>query len=138
VGFLMERMGGVKRERSEELKVKIQPLKQGQVRFNKALTSSKHTQQEMQQIGEWVGELYYWADLCRELRADFIQVEDAMKRKLGSDTGVWIESWTSPNVAAASAAGGFSPMGPGGSSPDADAIRERYGGGGMRPAPVEE
>jgi len=86
VGFLFEKLAGVKAEQLEKLKQEITPLKVREDKFKKAYANLKRTQQDLQQATDWVEERYYWADLLRELRSTMIRVEDVTKRKLGTDT----------------------------------------------------
>ncbi|TAL01023.1 MAG: type IV pilus assembly protein PilM [Verrucomicrobia bacterium] len=131
VGFLFEKLAGVKHEQVEKLKGEIAPLKAREDKFKKAYGNLKAAQQNLQQTTAWVEERYYWADLFRELRGTMIRVEELTKRKLGTDTGVWIESWSSPNLTLSSETGLMGGMP--GMTAESEAFARRYGGEGRRP-----
>lgn len=119
VGFLFERLAGVKKEQSEKIEASITPLQQKEQRFKKAYADLKKVQDELGQLSNWIEDRYYWAGLLQEFRAVLIRAEDASKQKLGTDTGVWIEQMISGGTTA-----------PVTGYPGEEAVqgRDRYGG----------
>ena len=63
--------------------------------------------QETGQLGEWMEQRFFWADVLSELRRVLMQAEAARKQAMGVENGVWIESFTSatPGLTAAPTTG---------------------------------
>ena len=147
VGYLFDKLAGVKKMELEKIQTSIEPLQRKEQQFKKDYGELKKTQQELEQVTVWMEDRYYWADIFKELRAALIRAEDVTKRKLGTDTGVWIEQLNSmtPSAAAAGDAmggegvmpGAMPPMGRAGSA-DMDAFARRYGREGLGRAPRME
>ena len=91
VGFLFEKLSAVKKEQLSKLEGNIQPLLQKEQRFKRAFGDLKKTQAELDQLTGWIEDRYYWADILQELRQVLARAEENAKRKLGADTGLWIE-----------------------------------------------
>lgn len=149
VGLLFEKLAGVKKDESDKLDGQLKPLQAKEQQFKRAHGELKKTQQEIEQLTGWIQDRYAWVDVLKEIRAILIRVEAVHKRKLGVDTGVWIEQLTSltqapgsPDAAGGGAPGMPSPFSPGfaptGEMTDQQrAFQERYGRRGMgREAPV--
>jgi hypothetical protein len=145
VGFLFERLTGVKEKSHEDLQPTLTRMQAAEQRFKKAYGDLKRTQENLTQTSEWLDERQHWPLVCRELRQCLIRVEDLTRRKLGTDTGVWIEkvNMLNPSEGAAltpvpggGAAPGFPPGMEGG--PEMEMFRRRYGmakGAEMAPPP---
>lgn len=146
VGYLFEKLAGVKQKELEKIQTSIEPLQRKEQQFKKVYGELKKTQQELEQVTAWMDDRYYWAEILKELRAALIRAEDVTKRKLGTDTGVWIEQMITMTPASGSAPvtapvpGGYFPSGKLDMSAEERAFAERYGvdGGGMRPPPAAE
>ena len=149
VGYLFDKLAGVKQNQLADLQEKIEPLKAKEQQFKRVHNELKKTEQDLGQVTTWLEDRYYWAEILKTLRDAMIRAEDSSKRKLGSDTGVWIEQLTSTTPTVSTGEGGLaeapSPMRPAAMDPEmAQSQRrfyERYGipppGGGARfPAPA--
>src|SRR2546426_2109801 len=110
VGYLFERLAGVKREQQVKLDEQIKPLQQKEIQFNKVYKDQlKKTQQDLEQITTWMEDRYYWAEILKELRLVLIRAEDVAKKKLGTDTGIWIEKMESMTPATSAEADASAP-----------------------------
>lgn len=116
-------------------------LQAAEQKFKKAYGELKTRQQNLEQVSEWLGERFYWVQVCQELRGCLLRTEELTRRKLGADTGVWIEkiNMLTPGEALAPAAAPVGAtaigMGPGGmAGPEAELFRKRYG---LNPSAVE-
>jgi type IV pilus assembly protein PilM len=140
VGLLFEKLADVKKDESEKLDGQIKPLQIREQQFKKAHGDLKKTQQELDQLTGWIEDRYAWVDVLKEIRGTLIRVEAVHKRKLGVDTGVWIEQFTSltqtvpPTDTAGGGlggppgySGGMPPIGE--MTPQQRAFQERYGRG---------
>jgi len=149
-GYLFERLAGVKKDQQGKLDEQIKPLQQKEIQFKKVHGELKKTQQDLEQITTWMEDRYYWAEILRELRLVLIRAEDVTKKKLGTDTGIWIEkleSMTPATGEGADATGATPGGGPslgeryyqrGPMTPEQIQFQKRYGlleGRGMAPAP---
>jgi len=141
VGFLFERLTSVKTERAVAIEQTLTPLQSKEQRFKKAHADLKRAQGELTQISSWLGERFLWVDVSRELRGCLLRTEELTRRKLGTETGVWIEkiNMLSPGealVAAAPGPGLVPGPGPamgGMSGPEAELFARRYGLKGAGP-----
>src|ERR1035437_470912 len=144
MGFLFERLAGVKTAVLDKVKGDVGPEQTKEVKFKKGYADLKKTQEEVDQVVSWMRDRYYWADVLSELRQVLIRVEQTTKSKLRTDAGVWIEQY----ITAASRPEGegtaglesdAAPGAPGGDPAAMDAFRRRYGlgpeGRGGMPAP---
>lgn len=135
VGFLFEKLADVKKDQSGKLDGQIKPLQSREQQFKKAHGELKKAQQELDQITVWMESRYSWADIFKEIRTILMRVEEVNKRKLGVDTGIWIEQFFSSvahlGTPDPSGAAGGAPMG----AEELTAQRgvmSRYGGGPSR------
>jgi len=147
MGFLFERLAGVKTAVLKAVENDVAPEQMKEVQFKKAYGDLKQTKMEVDQVAGWMGDRYYWADVLGGLREVLIRAEQATKTKLKTDAGVWVEQL----VTAAPRAEGDVPPGvepgagagltggPNAAAQDA-AFRRRYGlappGGAAEPAPA--
>ena len=148
VGYLFERLAGVKREQQVKLDEQIKPLQQKEIQFKKVYGELKKTQQDLEQITTWMEDRYYWAEILKELRLVLIRAEDVAKKKLGTDTGIWIEKMESmtPTSSLGTDANALPQPGPmmyerGPETPEQKMFRQRYGlpeRYGPRPPPPAE
>jgi len=104
-GGLFARLSKVKKaELEKQVMPLVQPLQEREVRFKKEYQQLKRLQAEMDQMDAWMEERYYWADVLTELRGVLIQTEENTKKKIGADTGIWIERfitatpWVAPSL----------------------------------------
>ena len=124
MGWLFDKLAGVKTMELVKTKVVVEPEERKEVQFNKAYGDLKKTRQEVEQVVGWMSDRYYWADVLSELRHVLIRVEELTKGKLHADTGVWIEQFTtSTNKPEGSPGGGEAIVIPGAQS---EAFNKRY------------
>jgi type IV pilus assembly protein PilM len=128
MGFLFDKLAGVKEDELAKVKEHVEPEKGKEVSFKKAFGDLKKTKDEVDQVVAWMGDRFYWADVLSELRRILNQVEQTSKNKLRTDAGVWIEQLisaapTPEGEGVTEAAAGAAPS-PGGMS---EAMMRRYG-----------
>jgi hypothetical protein len=96
LGFFFKKLADVKEEEiTQKVEPSLKPLQDREVRFKRAHGDLKRTQQELDQLIEWIEDRYHWAEVFGELRRVMIRTEDIARRRLGSDAGIWIEQFTS-------------------------------------------
>ena len=135
-GFLFEKLAGVKKAESDKIEEQIKPLLGKEIQFKKAYADLKKATNDLAQITSWMENRYHWVDVLKEIRTVLIRVEELNKRKLGTDTGVWIEQLNSLAVTAAdpgaigvTAEAAPAPvLAPGEMTPEQRRFAERYGG----------
>jgi len=147
MGFLFQKLAGVKQEELENAKSKVGPEEIKEVQFKKAYnTELKKIEQDQEQIENWIKGRSYWADVLSEVRQALIRVEQGTAGRLRTDAGVWIEQMTTaaprPDGAMTDTGGGSPgspmPLPDGGAT---EAFRRRYGlerGGGSPMPPAAE
>ena len=144
MGFLFERLAGVKTAVLDKVKGDVGPEQTKEVKFKKGYADLKKTQEEVDQVVGWMRDRYYWADVLSELRQVLIRVEQTTKSKLRTDAGVWIEQYITAALkpegeGTAGLESAAAPGAPGGDPAAMDAFRRRYGlgpeGRGGMPAP---
>jgi type IV pilus assembly protein PilM len=112
VGFLFEKLADVKKAEADKVengtpqRPGLTQLRDRDSKFKKEFGALKKTQQELDQLTGWLQDRYGWVDVIKEIRGTLIRVEELNKRKLGIDTGVWIEQMTSFTNNASFAIGG--------------------------------
>ncbi len=93
VGFLFNRLGVVQEEDLTKVTDDVTPLQQREQQFKKAYGDLKKLKDDADQLTSWLEQRYFWADVMKEIRRVFIQVEDNAKRRVGADVGVWAEQF---------------------------------------------
>lgn len=127
MGFLFDRLAGVKKEVLAAAESDVQPLETKDRKFKKAYGDLKKTQAEVDQVVGWIQDRYYWADVLSELRQVLVRVEQTTKSKLRSDAGVWIEYLTTATPRSVEEAGPGLAAEPQPDAPSADdAFSRRY------------
>jgi type IV pilus assembly protein PilM len=140
MGFLFDKLAGVKDDELTKVKEHVEPEKAKEVSFKKAYGDLKKTTEEVDQVVNWMGDRFYWADVLSELRRVMMRVEQTSKSKLRTDAGVWIEQLitAAPRQEGEGIPGqdaGAGPAAPGAGGMDraaAAAFRRRYGLDGSR------
>ncbi len=146
MGFLFQKLAGVKQEKLQDAISKVGPEEIKEVQFKKAYhTDLKKVEQDQEQIMNWIKGRSFWADVLSEVRQALIRVEQGTASRLRTDAGVWVEQMT---TAAPRPEAGMTDMGAGNPAapmplPDGGAaeaaFRRRYGlerGGSPIPPPV--
>ena len=147
MGFLFHRLADVKNTQFEKSHPGVETEQRKSEQFKRAYGELQRTQQQVDQVANWMDDRFYWADVFSELRQVLIRVEEVTKAKLRTDTGVWIEQLTTMGARPEGEVGGMPP--PPGDQPaapqsaeaaaQADAFRRRYGlepGGAPTPPPA--
>ena len=136
-GWLFSKLAEVKQQEFETLSEKVQPLQAREQQFKKAYGGMKTATNNLASVNQWIEDRYYWSDVCAELRRILIRVEASTKQRLGTDTGVWIEQFTSLATLGlgADSGGGFAPPG---MSPDMPFGGSRFPQGTMPPGMMPE
>ncbi|HEY5909737.1 MAG TPA: type IV pilus assembly protein PilM [Verrucomicrobiae bacterium] len=93
ISFLFDKLAAGKQATLDSLKQQIEPAKQKQQSFDRALADLKKKQKETEQIVSWLDDRYYWADVMTDLRTVLVKVEGDMKNRFRTDTGVWIDEF---------------------------------------------
>jgi type IV pilus assembly protein PilM len=134
VGLLFDKLASAKSDALQTLHTEVEPLKNKSQQFDAARSNLQKTQKDVDQMLAWMGERYYWGDVLSELRNVMIKVEGGMKAKFRTDTGIWIEQFTTaaPRIEETPAAGGGGEPGVDKSRAElqaaaAEAFRKRYG-----------
>ena len=91
VGFLFQKLAGVKKEQSAKVEEQLDPMRRRDQQFRTAHNGLKKAQTDLDQITIWTQERSHWVDIVKELRSSLSRVENLHKRKLGTETGLWIE-----------------------------------------------
>ena len=145
VGFLFDKLAGVKKDQLEKIQPTIDQLTAKENSFKKVYGEFKRTKEQLEQEGLWLEERYFWADVLQEMRKALLTAESATGKKFGHDTGVWVETMTSLTPQSSgnpdpSLQGGMTPGGSlggeGSRGMESAAFRARYGllpGRGMMP-----
>jgi hypothetical protein len=146
MGFLFEKLAGVKTEVLDTVAKDVEPQKAKEAQFKTAYAGLKKTKEEVDKIVGWMGDRYYWGDVLSELRRVLVRVEQTTKGKLRTDPGVWIEQLitaapraegeATPGLEAAPAPG--MPSMSGADAAAQEVFRRRYGLEGRGPAPAPQ
>jgi hypothetical protein len=140
MGYLFDKLAGVKDDELAKVKAEVEPQQQKEVQFKNVYhTELKKVRADVDQIVAYMQDRYYWADVLTEVRKALIRVEDGTKLKLRTDAGVWLEQMTSASPTSESEQAA-SPAGPAPMSASDLAAREafnrRYGLDRGAPAPA--
>jgi type IV pilus assembly protein PilM len=103
VGWLFQKSAANKADALKDLEIKIQPIRSKSEKFHHAYQELQNVQREAAQIAAWNEGRFYWGGTFVELRRALLQAEANAKKKLGSDTGIWIESLSLAGAPAAGA-----------------------------------
>jgi len=102
--YLFKRLADVNQDELTKILATIQPLQQRSEKMKRAGAETKKSQQEAEQLANWMQDRYYWADVLTELHRVMILAETGTTATLRTPTGVWIERFVSAPVADESAA----------------------------------
>jgi type IV pilus assembly protein PilM len=153
IGFLFDQLANVKNDQLVKLQGDVEPQQRRADQFKSVYNGLKKTQTEMTQVVDWMGDRYYWVDVTAELRRVLSRVEEGMRGKLRTDTGIWIEQFISAKTRTegeyvpgsdTTPAAPATAIGEGMNPEAAEMFRRRYGletavptpEGGAAPAPV--
>src|SRR6266568_4496002 len=131
MAFLFDKLAGVKDEELKKVEPQVAEQQHKSDQFKTAFNNLKKTQQDVDQVVEWINDRYYWADVLGELRRVLIRAEEGMKTKLRTDAGVWIEEFTTaaPRTEGEVSAGteGVPAVPAAAFTAESEAFRKRYG-----------
>jgi type IV pilus assembly protein PilM len=91
LGLFFDRLTRVKEERAAALAPTLSQMQSAEQRFKKAHGDLKRAQTQLDETTDWLAERHRWLQITRDLRASLLRTEDLMRRRLGTDTGLWIE-----------------------------------------------
>src|SRR5438876_3409991 len=91
MAFIFSQLAGVRNAALEDLKKEVNPQETRDAQFKTVLNNLKKTQKDVDQVVQWVGDRYYWADILSNLRTLLIRVETGARTKFRTDAGVWVE-----------------------------------------------
>jgi len=143
MAFIFSQLAGVRNAALEDLKKEVNPQETRDAQFKTVLNNLKKTQKDVDQVVQWVGDRYYWADILSNLRTLLIRVETGAHTKFRTDAGVWVERLiTAPEAAegepGAAAPEGAAPAAAPSRGFDNEAFRRRYGLDGLKSTPAPE
>src|SRR5882762_2867929 len=95
VGFLFSQLAKVKQAEYDKTHPDVDRQERKEVQFNKAYGDLKKTRQDVEQVVGWMSDRYYWADVLSELRLVLMRAEELTRNTMRTDTGVWIDQFTS-------------------------------------------
>lgn len=104
-GMFSQRTSAVYQEGAAKIDETLAPLNSTKESLEREEAKLKKLSDEAKQLGEWMENRVYWADILGEMRRVLVETERASKVKLGADVGVWIDKLYStepaPELAAA-------------------------------------
>lgn len=92
MGVLFDQLAEAKNKSWEDLHKRVEPALRKQERFTVAYNNLNKTEDQINQVVEWMSDRYYWLDVLKEMRQALIRVEADTKSNLGTDAGIWIDS----------------------------------------------
>jgi type IV pilus assembly protein PilM len=96
MGFLFQQLAEVKQnELDNKVNPILGPMQSKATRFDGENGERLRAVRHLNQVTEWLGDRGYWGEILTEMRRILVRTEDLSKRKVGADTGVWIESMIS-------------------------------------------
>jgi len=104
-GMFSQRTATVYQEGAAKIDETLTPLNSTKDSLEREEAKLKKLSDEAKQLGEWLENRVYWADILGEMRRVLVETERASRVKLGADVGVWIDKLYStepaPELAAA-------------------------------------
>src|SRR5436190_4984664 len=91
IGFLFDRLAGVKAAALQKIKPHVEDQISKTERLKRVLTDLKKQHGDLEQLVGYVNDRYYWADVLAELRQALIRAESSTSARFGTPTGIWIE-----------------------------------------------
>ncbi len=91
MGVLFDQLAEAKNKSWKDLDKIVVPASRKQERFTSAIAKLKSTQEQINQVSDWMSDRYYWVDVFKEIRQALVRVEADTKSSLGTDAGIWIE-----------------------------------------------
>jgi type IV pilus assembly protein PilM len=108
-GFFYDGIAELKAKSLESIQSKIGPLQQQKQRLEGELKQLGVLQHQAGELGEWLQDRAYWANVLTELRRVMLAAESKGKEQFKVDTGVWIERFV-PDCSGIVAGSGPAPV----------------------------
>ena len=93
-GLLFQQLASVRQDAINEIQPRLQEAQRKANEFSKANNALKQKIVELDQLTTWMQDRYYWADMLTEVRNVLMRTEAATQLKLKTDTGVWVEEFS--------------------------------------------
>jgi hypothetical protein len=93
VGYFFQRSVSLKQTALEELRVKVQPMMVKKQEMDSVQGELNKLKTETDKAVALIEDRFYWPEVINELRRIFIAAEEKAKQKVGTDTGIWIETF---------------------------------------------
>ncbi|MBM3824437.1 MAG: type IV pilus assembly protein PilM [Verrucomicrobia bacterium] len=93
-GFYYSKVTEVQDRATEKLSGYAVPLNEKKERLEKEEAKIANAKKELEVLGELVQERLTWPEMLVALRKVMLETEEATRRKLGVETGLWFESFT--------------------------------------------
>ncbi len=105
VGMFLQQSASAFREGSEKIAEKLTPLESVKSSLQAEEAKLAKLTEEANQLGVWLQDRTYWAEIFTELRRILLETEKSARVKLGAEVGVWIDTLlsTEPTVQVAAA-----------------------------------
>jgi len=95
VGFLFNKLAGVKQDKIAELQPELEGLRAKDQQFKRAYGKLKQELQVVDQYAEWLADRAQWPTVLQEVQWALMRTEANTQREFGAETGVWVERMTS-------------------------------------------
>lgn len=96
MGFLFQQLADVKQvELDTKVTPILAPMQTKANKFQSVYNDRQNALKRLDTVTMWLQDRGYWGEILTEFRRILIRTEDLARRKVGSDTGVWIERMTS-------------------------------------------
>lgn len=90
-GMFSQRTATVYQDGAAKIDETLTPLTSTKDSLEREEAKLKKLSDEAKQLGEWLENRVYWADILGEMRRVLVETERASRVKLGADVGVWID-----------------------------------------------
>jgi type IV pilus assembly protein PilM len=100
VGMFYQQVTKVRQDGLVQISDKVAPLEAEKQQLDAEQAKLKGLSDEASQLGTWMQDRIYWAEIFTELRRVMVDTERSARAKLGVDVGVWIDTLlsTEPTV----------------------------------------
>ena len=96
MGFLFQQLADVKQvELNDKVNPILQPMQDKATRFQKVYGDRQNAMKRLDEVTMWLQDRGYWGEILTEFRKGLTRTEELARRKVGADTGVWIEQMKS-------------------------------------------
>ncbi|HRI13464.1 MAG TPA: type IV pilus assembly protein PilM [Verrucomicrobiota bacterium] len=92
VGWFFSRVTEVRREGLTKIEGQLQPLASTKSQLDAAQARLKKVVDESSQVGRWIEDRLYWAQILQRLGGVLLSTEKETRAKLGAPVGIWIDT----------------------------------------------